>query len=320
MQAGSRQGLPGALHAAPRDQLAAVGQERVPDLLELAQQLRRAEVVDAPLVGPVLLQPAAGVHELRPHAGQQPVGLFGVQRRKRGSTPGSARGRARATRSAPGSHPRSAPTTTGRDEAVDERERAVDSVGVLEVQPLDAVGPTFGCRRGHRRSSCRTRADGRRRRARAPSRRSSSASASSTSRHAVATGRRGTRPRCAPRRPRWAPRCAARPSATAGRPAPRAARGRVARRQGLLVLPVLEQGGDADHLVEHGTACCLRGVGREHRPHGEAGHLLRQLGVGISAAAIRSTACVSQLPSRGRRRGRVRGAPARPRSPGGSRW
>ena len=69
-----------------------------------------------------------------------------------------------------------------------------------------------------------------------------------------------------------------------------------------------EQVGDLAQLVEHGPPRRLGRVGGEHRPHAEPPDLGGQLSRGMPAAAIRSTACDSQPPSRSRMPGQL--APA----------
>jgi hypothetical protein len=68
------------LEAPARDQLPAVGQERLAHQLELRQQLGRADVVAARLARPAGGEPPARVHELLLDAGElQAVGLLRVQ-------------------------------------------------------------------------------------------------------------------------------------------------------------------------------------------------------------------------------------------------
>ena len=196
------------LQAPARDQLAAVQQQRVAHEHEVGEQLGGADVVAPGLVAAAAGQARAGVEQLLAHAGElQPIGLLGVQapvalvELGQALEVGGQRG-LELGGDARDAHRRG---QVGA-QLVDHRQRVAQRVLVLQLRARRASSSAarWGCRRGRRRSSCRSaagarRPGGRRRggRARRPASRACRAPR-------CGAARRGSRRRCAPRRRRRA--------------------------------------------------------------------------------------------------------------------
>ena len=316
-----------ALEPAPRDELAAVGQQRVAHDDEIGEQLVGAEVGAPRLVRPAVEQAAAGVEQLLADARQlEPVGLLGVQapvalvelpevlqvggqRRlelRRGAGDPHGGGQVAA-------------------QLVDDVQRVPDGMVVLEREDVE------GRLRGDVRIAVPVAADPRAERERTgverqldPDPRQLLAERLQRVRDGVAVQRVevvhgaaglvdhvGTREAELVGLPQQVDQLAE-PAADAA-PGDRVA---VAAR----AVPLVEEPRDLPHLREHGAA---RGLGRvrgEDRPQPEVPDVVGELGPGVPAGgdAIDGLRQPGSVADPDRRAARDPGAPARPRWPGRS--